>query len=42
MANSIYWAVIWTVLSAAIFFGALRAGRSRRAMYVGRIALGIL
>jgi hypothetical protein len=34
--------VMWLVLGGVTFVAALRAGRSRRAMYVGRAALGVL
>lgn len=42
MADSAYWAVIWVLLTVVIFVSAVLAGRSRRAMYVGRIAVGTL
>jgi hypothetical protein len=34
--------VMWLVLGGVTFVAALRASRSRRAMYVGRVALGVL
>jgi hypothetical protein len=34
--------IMWLVLGGTAFVAALRAGHSRRAMYVGRWALGIL
>ena len=33
---------MWLVLGATTFVAALRASKSRRAMYVGRVALGVL
>jgi hypothetical protein len=34
--------IMWLVLGGTAFVAALRAGHSRRAIYVGRWALGIL
>jgi hypothetical protein len=34
--------IMWLVLGVATFVAALRAGKSRRAMYLGRAALGVL
>lgn len=34
--------IMWLVLGGVAFVAALRAGQSRRAMYVGRWALGVL
>lgn len=34
--------IMWLVLGGTAFVAALRAGRSRRAMLVGRVALGVL
>jgi hypothetical protein len=34
--------IMWLVLGAATFVAALRASKSRRAMYLGRVALGVL
>jgi len=34
--------IIWLVLGVATFVAALRPGKSRRAMYMGRAALGVL
>lgn len=34
--------IMWLVLGGVAFVAALRAGHSRRAMYIGRWALGVL
>jgi hypothetical protein len=34
--------IMWLVLGAATLVAALRASKSRRAMYLGRVALGVL
>jgi hypothetical protein len=34
--------ILWLVLGGVAFVAALRAGRSRKALYVGRAALGLL
>jgi hypothetical protein len=34
--------IAWLVLGIATFVMAVRAGRSRPALYVGRVALGVL